>query len=100
MTHLSYTQNEPEETDLDTSLCYNQEECTAKLLAQCGSRDSPLAIGGDGRTDSPGHSAKCRSYGIIDSSMNKVLYIELIQINYIAIHEITRQYSNKVQSSI
>ena len=41
-------------------------------MAECVSRDSPLAIGGDGRADSPGHSAKYGSYGIIDLSTNKV----------------------------
>ena len=52
-----------------------------RLMAECVLRDSPLAIGGDGRADSPGHSAKYGSYGIIDLSTNKVLHIELVQVN-------------------
>ena len=60
------------------------------LLAECASRDSPLAIGGDGRADSPGHSAKYGSYGIIDLSTNKILHVELVQVNYIRTHELTR----------
>ena len=42
----------------------------------------PLIIGGDGRTDSPGHSAKYGSYGVIDLRTNEVLHIELVQVNY------------------
>ena len=42
-----------------------------QLLAECASWDSPLTIGGDGRADSPGHSAKYGSYGIIDLSTNR-----------------------------
>lgn len=59
------------------------------LLAECVSRDSLLAIGGDGRADSPGHSAKYGSFGIIDLSTNKVLHIELVQVCYITIQEPT-----------
>ena len=40
----------------------------------------PLTIGGDGRADSPGHSAKYGSYGIIDLHTNKTLHIELVQV--------------------
>lgn len=57
-----------------------------QLLADCASQDSPLIIGGDGRADSPGHSAKYGSYGIIDLSTNKVLHIELVQVHCIYIH--------------
>ena len=50
------------------------------LLSKCR---SPVIIGGDGRADSPGHSAKYGSYGIIDMNTNKVLHIELVQVeNY------------------
>ena len=38
----------------------------------------PLTVGGDGRVDSPGHSAK---YSIIDLSSNRVIHIELVQVN-------------------
>ena len=51
-----------------------------ELLAECTSRGTPLSIGDDGRADSPGHSAKYGSYGIIDLSINKVLHIELVQV--------------------
>ena len=47
------------------------------LLSKC---KSPVAIGGDGRADSPGHSAKYGSYGIVDMSTNKVIHIDLVQV--------------------
>ena len=45
------------------------------LLSKC---KSPIVIGGDGRADSPGHSAKYGSYGIVKMSINKVIHIELV----------------------
>ena len=54
---------------------WNSEQST--LLSKC---KSPLSIGGDGRADSPGHTAKYGSYGIIDLHTNKVLHIELVQV--------------------
>ena len=50
------------------------------LLAQCRAAGMPLTIGGDGRADSPGHSAKYGSYGIIDLTTNKVIDIQLVQV--------------------
>ena len=48
-----------------------------QLLSTC---ELPLTIGGDGRADSPGHSAKYGSYGIIDVRTQKVLHVELVQV--------------------
>ena len=50
------------------------------LLSQCKATGIALTIGGDGRADSPGYSAKCVSYGIIDLATNKVIHVELVQI--------------------
>ena len=52
-----------------------------EVLGECTSRGTPLSIGGDGRADRPGHSAKYGSYGIIDLSISKVLHIELVQVD-------------------
>ena len=49
------------------------------LLTDCRSRGTSLSFGGDGRADSPGHSAKYGSYGI-DLDINKIIHIELVQI--------------------
>ncbi|XP_065892097.1 THAP domain-containing protein 10-like [Dysidea avara] len=54
----------------------------SELLNKCRATGSPLTIGGDGRADSPGHSAKFGSYGIIDLSINKVIHIELVQVSH------------------
>ena len=40
-----------------------------------------MSIGGDRRTDSPGHSAKYGSHGIIDLDTDKIVHIELVQIS-------------------
>ena len=57
---------------------WSQEQ--SRLLAQSKAQSTSLSIGGDGRADSPGHSAKYGSYGIIDLNTNKVLHIELVQV--------------------
>ena len=57
------------------------------LLDQCRASGVPLTIGGDGRADSPGHSAKYGSYGIIELATNKVIDIQLIQVIKLYVHE-------------
>ena len=39
-----------------------------------------LVLGGDGRADSLGHSAKYGSYSVIDLKQSKVLDIKLVQV--------------------
>ena len=41
-----------------------------------------LVIAGDGRADSPGHSAKYGLYSIIDINKNKVVDVKLVQITH------------------
>ena len=60
---------------------------TVNTLDQCRATGVPLTIGGDGRADSPGHSAKYGSYGIIDLDTNEVIDIQLIQVIKIYLHE-------------
>lgn len=45
--------------------------------------DEPLTIGGDGRCDSPGHSAKYGSYNLMELSHNVVLDVELVQVCHV-----------------
>lgn len=40
----------------------------------------PLSLGGDGRSDSPGHSAKFGSYTLMDLEHNTILDVELVQV--------------------
>ncbi len=46
-----------------------------------GLANEGLLIGGDGRCDSMGHSAKYGSYTTVDLQRNKILHIELVQSN-------------------
>ena len=39
-----------------------------------------LVIGGDGRSDSPGFSAKYGSYTMLEERINKVINVELVQV--------------------
>jgi len=41
--------------------------------------DEPLSLGGDGRSDSPGQSAKFGSYTLMDLEHNAILDVELVQ---------------------
>ena len=42
--------------------------------------DEPLSLGGDGRCDSPGHSAKYGAYTFMDLEHNVVLDVQLEQV--------------------
>ena len=46
-----------------------------------GVTEEGLLIGGDGRCDSMGHSAKYGSYAAVDLERNKILHVELVQSN-------------------
>ena len=39
-----------------------------------------LTLSGDGRCDSPGHSAKFGSYTVIEQQTNRVLDFQLVQV--------------------
>ena len=56
-----------------------QEE---SLLPQFQQEKTPLVLAGDGRSDSPGHSAKYGSYSI-ELTANKVVHFQLVQVNFI-----------------
>ena len=59
--------------------------------AQCRGCGAALSIGGDGRADNPGHSAKYGSYSIIDFDAIKIIHMELVQV---------KQYTNKTHDTI
>ena len=40
----------------------------------------PLVLGGDGRSDSPGHSAKYGTYSMMDLNLNRVLDFKIVQV--------------------
>lgn len=44
------------------------------------SENTPLILGGDGRADSPGHSAEFGTYSMIELNHNVVLDIQIVQV--------------------
>ena len=55
-------------------------ENQSELLANLKREGDPLVVGGDGRADSPGHTAKYGSYTIMDLVNNHILDIQLVQV--------------------
>lgn len=51
-----------------------------QIKQQLLNEGKPLIIGGDGRADSPGHSAKFGTYTAIDLMSNKIMDIQLVQV--------------------
>ena len=47
----------------------------AALLAELRAKGEPVILGGDGRADSPGHSAKYGSYTMMDLNSGKIIDI-------------------------
>lgn len=50
------------------------------LLSVLKGREEELIVSGDGRSDSPGHSAKYGAYTVIDMFTGKVIALELVQV--------------------
>lgn len=44
--------------------------------------DTPIVLGGDGRCDSPGHSAKYGSYSLMDLERCQIMDLQLVQVSY------------------
>ena len=52
-----------------------------QLLATAKARGGCITLAGDGRADSPGHSAKFGTYTCIDVQQNAVLDIKIVQVS-------------------
>ena len=50
------------------------------LVAMLQSDNTTLVLGGDGRADSPGHSAKYGTYTLMELSHNIILDLQLVQV--------------------
>ena len=50
------------------------------LIEELKKSKKPLIIGGDGRADSPGHSAKFGSYSMMDLESMNIIDIQLVQV--------------------
>lgn len=57
---------------------YRQQQST--LLNEIKAEGRELTLGGDGRCDSPGHSAKFGCYSLMDLEQNKILDSQLVQV--------------------
>ena len=51
-----------------------------QVLLLSSLRNQPLVLAGDGRADSPGHSAKYGTYSILEMSCNKIIDFKLVQV--------------------
>ncbi len=76
----------------------NQVDETHRNLREAG---APLEIGGDGRADSPGHSAKYGSYTTMEINKDKIIDIQLVQVNLLYLcrqmHcKLANSYSNRI----
>ena len=68
---------------LQPSIQHIWDKQQQSLFNQIISRNHHLVLSGDGRADSPGHSAKYGSYTVINMTLNKVIDFKLIQVNHI-----------------
>ena len=66
---------------LHPCITYVYEHQQAKLLAELRKEKRALVIGGDGRADSPGHSAKFGSYTVMELKKKVVLDVQLVQVS-------------------
>lgn len=55
----------------------------AAHIAMLQTEGRPLILGGDGRADSPGHSAKFGTYTTMELEANVVLDLQLVQVQFI-----------------
>ena len=55
-----------------------------QLLQQIRDRRSPINVCGDGRCDSPGHSAKYGTYTLLDETSGKVVDFSLVQVTEVS----------------
>ena len=65
---------------LQPAVSYIWEKEQETLINQLMDKKEALVLGGDGRADSPGHSAKYGSYSVIDLKQSKVVDIKLVQV--------------------
>ncbi|XP_069110215.1 uncharacterized protein, partial [Argopecten irradians] len=62
------------------SFCWNSHQSRYNVQDALA-RGTQLVLGGDGRADTPGHSAKYGSYGLMDLQDGVVIDIQLVQSN-------------------
>ena len=53
------------------------------MIDELHERRQPVTLLGDGRSDTPGHSAKYGSYTVIEPTLKKVLDVQVVQVIYL-----------------
>lgn len=51
------------------------------LFSELRKKQIPIVLAGDGRADSPGHSAKYGTYSLLELNCNKIIDIQLVQVS-------------------
>lgn len=62
------------------AICTIWKECQESMFTVLEVEKKKLVLGGDGRCDSPGFSAKYGSYTFMELEYNVVLHVELVQV--------------------
>lgn len=65
---------------LHTAVQRTYQQQQSSLLNNIKAEGRELIVGGDGRCDSPGHSAKYGTYSLMDAEQNKILDSQLIKV--------------------
>ncbi len=60
------------------SVWTRQQQSIFQILKENG---TPLALAGDGRADSPGHSAKYGTYSLLDVNCKKIIITQLVAVS-------------------
>ena len=71
---------EHQKTYLLPSIFYTWDKYQQAFFSQLASEGKPLILGGNGRADSPGHSAKFGTYSMIELTHNIVLDVQIVQV--------------------
>ena len=66
------------------------------MLEDMKTQKKKLTIGGDGRADSPGHSAKYGTYSLLELSCNKIIDFHLVQVYKIMVTAIVIKLHDKI----
>lgn len=75
---LEWSEDEFSDTDRDVTVWTRQQQSIFQILKENG---TPLALAGDGRADSPGHSAKYGTYSLLDVNCKKIIITQLVAVS-------------------